>query len=200
MKPFKHLRTILKHKRLVFYNSCKLGILYRGLVHDLSKFRPSEFIRSSKSYLGNKTPTIKERENNDGYSYIAVYHTNRNKHHWQYWLDYNSKEILVKKFPYKYALEYIADIMSASKTYNPKNYNGTVVLEYFKKHCVNYLLHPMTKAFIIECLNIYIDKGFKGIKKRVTKKIYFKLDLEYDDIIKLPFDNNWKNLLAYKEE
>ena len=38
---FKHLHTVNKHKWLVFKFACKVGIPWRGLVHDLSKYSPT---------------------------------------------------------------------------------------------------------------------------------------------------------------
>ena len=43
MKHLKYLCYVLRHKWYVFIECCKLGIPVRGLVHDLSKFRPSEW-------------------------------------------------------------------------------------------------------------------------------------------------------------
>ena len=41
---FGHLKTITKHKWVVFKLSIKAGIPIRGLLHDLSKYSPTEFI------------------------------------------------------------------------------------------------------------------------------------------------------------
>ena len=39
----KHLKLITKHKWVVFILCCKIGIPWRGLVHDLSKYpQPKE--------------------------------------------------------------------------------------------------------------------------------------------------------------
>ena len=40
---FKHIILISKHKWLVFKFSCKLGIPFRGFMHDWSKFSIDEF-------------------------------------------------------------------------------------------------------------------------------------------------------------
>lgn len=45
-----HTKTVLKHKWVVFKLCCKAGIPWRGLVHDLSKFSPTEFWESAKYY------------------------------------------------------------------------------------------------------------------------------------------------------
>ena len=42
-KHLKYLSYVMRHKWFVFVECCKLGIPFRGLVHDLSKFSPSEW-------------------------------------------------------------------------------------------------------------------------------------------------------------
>ena len=122
MKFFKHLWVVLKHKHNVTYYASKLGIFWTGFVHDLTKFTPTEFGLSVKYFHGKKSPTIVERADNDNFSYICVAHTGRNKHHWQYWVDYTRYEMVVNRIPYKHSLEYVADVLSASKVYNPKDF------------------------------------------------------------------------------
>lgn len=58
----KHFKLVSKHKLLVFKFSLKLGIPFRGLMHDLSKFSFTEFFESVKYYDGKISPIIKSRE------------------------------------------------------------------------------------------------------------------------------------------
>ena len=51
-----HLHTINKHRWLVFKLCCKAGITFRGLVHDLSKYSPTEFWESVKYFQGSYSP------------------------------------------------------------------------------------------------------------------------------------------------
>ena len=39
----KHFNLVTRHRWVVFKLCCKAGIPWRGLVHDLSKFSPTEF-------------------------------------------------------------------------------------------------------------------------------------------------------------
>ena len=55
---FMHLNTINKHKFLVFKLSIKAGIPIRGLLHDLSKFTPTEFLEGVKYYNKRRSPKI----------------------------------------------------------------------------------------------------------------------------------------------
>ena len=43
MKYIKYLRYLIIHKFWVFIYCCQYGLYWRGIIHDLSKFLPSEF-------------------------------------------------------------------------------------------------------------------------------------------------------------
>ena len=122
MKFFKHLFTVIKHKHYVFLNACRLHIPFLGFKHDLTKFHPTEFFRSVKYFAGDKSPTIVEREYNNGISKITLHHTLRNKHHWHAHVDFLPRGIIIAPIDYRHSLEYVADILSASKVYMKKNY------------------------------------------------------------------------------
>ena len=189
---FGHYRNVFHHKNLVLIYSFKVGIPFQGIKHDLSKFRFSELLPSIKYYSGNVTPCIKERMNNDMYSSIAVNHTNRNKHHFEYRIDIYKGNLLLKKIPFKHCLEYIIDGISASKTYNKKNYNTSIPLNYFNERKSHYLMHPATKEFITTCYTIYKESGFKNLKKKKLKKLYYSVNQKYENVyeVKINFENN----------
>ena len=86
LNVFRHIKTVMTHKFYVFIFACKAGIPFRGLVHDMSKFSPSEFFESVKYYQGNGSPISAAKKEN-GYSKAWLHHKGRNKHHWQYWYD-----------------------------------------------------------------------------------------------------------------
>ena len=46
--PIGHFKTITKHRHAVIRHCFKAGILWRGLLHDLSKYSPAEFIAGAK--------------------------------------------------------------------------------------------------------------------------------------------------------
>ena len=189
MKFFKHLWVVIKHKSNVLYYASKLGIFWTGLVHDLTNFSPTEFNRSVKYFHGKKSPTIVERASHDNFSYICVAHTGRNKHHWQYWVDYTRWEIVVNKIPFRHALEYVADVLSASKVYNPKDFNFMVALDYFKEHSKTNLMHPATKEFFLWCIKEAHDNGFKAVKKKISKAKYIEISNKYTPTIIVPITN-----------
>ena len=55
--PFRaHLHTVNRHRRLVRHYCFKLGLVWQGLTHDLSKYSPTEFWRGVKYYQGWRSP------------------------------------------------------------------------------------------------------------------------------------------------
>ena len=110
----KHFKLITKHKWVVFKLCCKLRLFWRGLVHDLSKYSPTEFWESVKYYEGNRSPIVSCKQDK-GYSESWLHHKGRNKHHSEYWVDMNAPE-KTPIMPYKYTAEMICDKLAAGIT------------------------------------------------------------------------------------
>ncbi len=168
----KHFHTVNKHRFLVFINSIRCGIPYRGLVHDLSKYSPTEFLISARNYSGIRSPIANERKEEFGYSKAFIHHTRKNKHHFEYWVDVTTGDIILCPMPYKYALESCCDMISASKVYNGKNFTTDKPLEFFLRAKEKSMMHSATKEFITSVLTRYKETGFKNIKRKDTKKLY----------------------------
>ena len=67
MKAYEHFCTITHHKRLVMKGCFKVGLYKQGLLHDLSKYTPVEFLVGCRYYQGTRSPNNAEREEK-GYS------------------------------------------------------------------------------------------------------------------------------------
>ena len=50
MKAWKHFCTINHHKILVMRGCFQVGLIRQGLLHDLSKYSPTEFIVGCRYY------------------------------------------------------------------------------------------------------------------------------------------------------
>lgn len=109
---FGHLNTVNKHRFLVFKLSIKAGIPLRGFLHDLSKYSPQEFFEGVKYFNDNVSP-IKICKKEKGYSKAWLHHKGRNKHHFEYWYDFNTPD-KTPIIPYKYTVELICDNIAAS--------------------------------------------------------------------------------------
>ena len=155
-----HFRTITKHRHKVISHCRKAGILWQGLRHDLSKYSPTEFIPGAKFYLGTRSPNEGEREVY-GYSLAWMHHKGRNRHHFEYWTDYNPKTKLVEpvKMPLKYVAEMFCDRVAASKIYQGKNYTDDSPLKYFMNGKQRRKIHPETSELIEKMLTILAEQG-----------------------------------------
>ena len=91
MKSIEHLKTINRHKLTVMKLCFKAGLYRQGLLHDLSKYTPVEFLTGARYYQGTRSPNAAEREIR-GYSSAWLHHKGRNKHHLEYWIDYSLDE------------------------------------------------------------------------------------------------------------
>ena len=76
IKAWKHFCTITKHKNLVLVGCFKVGLYRQGLLHDLSKYSPTEFLVGCKYYKGYMSPNNAEREDK-GYSSAWLHHKGR---------------------------------------------------------------------------------------------------------------------------
>lgn len=168
--PIKHFKTITKHRHKVIYNCFKAGIPLRGLLHDLSKYMPQEFIAGAKYYKGNKSPNEGEREL-FGYSSAWLHHKGRNKHHFEYWTDYNpvQKKVMPVKMPRKFVAEMFCDRVAASMIYQGKNYTDAFPLEYFNRGKENRFIHKETSEELEMLLTMLSEKGYKETFKFVKK-------------------------------
>ena len=96
----------------------KIGLYKQGILHDLSKYSPSEFWVGVKYYQGTQSPNNAEREAL-GYSSAWLHHKGRNRHHYEYWLDYTATgkrgEIVPVPMPDRYIAEMLSDRNAASK-------------------------------------------------------------------------------------
>lgn len=160
-----HTKTIIKHKWMVFKFACRAGIPWRGLVHDLSKFSPTEFGESIKYYVGTHSP-ITEAKKDKGYSDAWLHHKGRNKHHLEYWIDYEANPI-VPVIPYKYIVEKVCDDLSAGKVYNGKNWTKDTQYNYYMRQRQYVLINPKIDNFLCD---IYSQVKIDGINKTIKKK------------------------------
>ena len=176
---FGHLRTVGKHRALVRKHCFKLGLYYQGLTHDLSKYSPTEFLAGIKYYQGDKSPNFAERIANNGYSYAWLHHKGRNKHHLEYWIDYDLSDkegatMAGLEMPPKYLAEMFCDRLAASKTYRGNEYKDSDPYEYFTSVRSHYIIHPKTEAALEKILLILKDEGEEAAFSYVKKEILGK--------------------------
>ncbi|MBC5687611.1 catalase [Mediterraneibacter sp. NSJ-55] len=176
MKALQHFCTITRHKILVMKECFQVGLYRQGLLHDLSKYSWTEFKIGCKFYQGSRSPNNAEREA-IGYSSAWLHHKGRNKHHYEYWIDYGldgEKGMIGMKMPVKYVVEMFLDRIAACKVYKGEEYTDRSPLEYYLKGKGEYLMHPDTQALLEKLLRMLAKEGeektYRYIRTNILRK------------------------------
>lgn len=173
MNAINHFKTITNHKLLVMIGCFKVGLYKQGLLHDLSKYSWIEFSAGIKYYKGNISPNGVQKEI-EGLSEAWLHHKGRNKHHFEYWIDYgvNPREGLKgMEMPLKYVIEMFIDRVSASKNYLKDKYSDKSPLEYYEARKDYYVLHYKTKETLEMLLNKLANDGEKKTFKFIKENL-----------------------------
>ena len=173
-----HLRTVVRHRELVMIGCFRVGLYRQGLLHDLSKFSPTEFLVGARYFQGNRSPNNAERED-IGYSSSWLHHKGRNRHHFEYWVDYNLRgkdgesPLVPVKMPGRFVVEMLMDRIAASKVYLGDAYTDKSPLGYFDGGRARKFMHPETAALLEKLLRMLAEKGedytFSYIRGKLSK-------------------------------
>lgn len=150
----RYLWATMRHKWFVFLAGIKLGLpLWRSIVHDWSKFLPSELPHYEREFFGDKGDP-------DGFAVAWLWHQNRHPHHPEFWITRSdhthggadgSTTDGCLPMPTVYVKEMIADWMGASMAYTGTwNMQSWLVENLPKKR-----LHPTTRIEVINLLCQY---------------------------------------------
>lgn len=164
-KAIQHFILITRHRFIVFKLCVRAGIPWRGFVHDLSKYSPTEFIESVKFYQGNYSPISKARKEL-GCSKAWLHHKGRNKHHFEYWYDFWTEE-KAAIIPYQYTVEMICDHIAASMVYNGEQYRDCDPYEYMMSHSKN---SYMNEKIYHMTMCVYKQLAEEGLRKTICKR------------------------------
>ena len=190
MKAIRHFITITHHKILVMQGCFRIGLYKQGLLHDMSKYSPTEFLVGCRYYKGYMSPNNAERADR-GYSSAWLPHRHQALHS-QARINTVQRStvdgiaahtglerLVVRAYfisPFKFAVlvcEMFIDRVSASKNYQKEKYTDKSALEYYEKSVDHYMIHPDTKAMLEYLLVMLSVKGekytYSYIKKEVLK-------------------------------
>ncbi len=154
-----YFKYVMRHKYFVF-RACALtgASFWLGLIHDLSKFRPSEWVPYAHTfYAADGTNQYKPTVEFD----IAwVKHQHRNPHHHQHWTLLNDDgTIELLPMPEKYVREMIADWIGAGMAIHGRN----EVHGWFHANKSKMRLHKDTETLIYKVLQEVLEQvGFRG--------------------------------------
>ena len=159
-RPWLHFRTITKHRHNVIIHCWKAGILWRGLIHDLSNTVRQNSSGVPVFIVGHHSPIVEERKT-FGFSKAWLNHKGRNKHHLEYWTDYclKTKTLVGVQMPIKYFVEMICDRMAASNTYNGDAYTDASPLEYHERIGHANIIHSTTDVLLQHALTLLANEG-----------------------------------------
>lgn len=158
----KYLSYVVRHKWFVLCACWKRGLYWQGVVHDWSKFLPSEWFPYAAFFYGPKLPEwheVSAGQRMAGYPYELtktyrsdqfdlawLKHQHRSPHHWQHWvLREDSGDTKLLRMPHKYVLEMLSDWDGAGRAITGKS-GGTSA--WYAKNRAKILLHWETRTFV----------------------------------------------------
>ena len=161
-----HLKTVCRHRYEVFKQCWACGIGWQGFIHDLSKFGPVEFISSARYFQGNRSPIEAEKEA-IGYSNAWLHHKGHNKHHWEYWTDFDATDgrVLAAEIPIRYVIEMVCDWIGAGKAYLKNEWTQASPKAHYVKMRPGRHFHPNTDKLLIEFVDLISDQGLDAFHK-----------------------------------
>lgn len=97
---WRYFKYVMRHKWFVLVASFRIGgSIFRAIIHDLSKFMPSEWFAYADYFYGGSWPArnsihgdmrnlpIKTAEDvQEAFDIAWLVHQRRNRHHWQWWV------------------------------------------------------------------------------------------------------------------
>ena len=168
---WKHFKTVMKHKKVVFRECKACGIAWQGFVHDLSKFSHAEFAPSAKYFQGNRSPIDAEKEA-IGYSSAWMHHKGHNPHHWEYWTDFDKDgTIIANPIPTKYVIEMVCDWVGAGMVYAKGTWKQSDPLDYYNKVRAGRHFNPKTEELILKLLVCIKEKGLSEFHKMARAEL-----------------------------
>ncbi|MGN1119242.1 MAG: DUF5662 family protein, partial [Oscillospiraceae bacterium] len=108
-----------------------------------------------------------------------MHHKGRNRHHFEYWTDYNPvvKRVEPVKMPLRFVVEMFCDRVAASKIYRGAEYKDTDPLDYFEKGRPRRSIHPETSELLEKLLRMLSEQGEE--KTFAYIRSLLKVDKEY---------------------
>lgn len=173
-----HFCLITKHKWVVFKLCVKVGQPWRGLVHDLSKYSPTEFWEGVKYFNGGHSPIV-DCKKKEGYSKAWLHHRGRNRHHLEYWVDVKAPE-KTPIMPYKFVAEMLCDKLAAGIIYMGKDWTKEYELQYWLKERGEEEVNEQIKLLITDFFTQVSKDGInKVLTKKNIKELYKKYCIDY---------------------
>lgn len=140
MMYWNYFKYVINHKWNVFIECWSLGLFTHSFTHDLSKFRPDEFLPYMRHFYGTPVDQDQADEWKAAFDRAWLLHQNRNRHHWQHWVDANGTSFVMSD---KYIRQMIADWKGI----------GDTAQDYYATNKDQMNLHPDTILILEEMLS-----------------------------------------------
>jgi hypothetical protein len=140
---WEYFKYVANHKWNVFLECWSLGIWTHAFTHDLSKFYPDEFIPYAHNFYGTPVDQDQADEWKHNFDRSWLLHQNRNRHHWQHWVD-------AKGTPFRMSDKYIKQMIADWKGMARKF--GDTVQSYYTMNKDEMSLHFDTRKRLEELL------------------------------------------------
>jgi hypothetical protein len=162
-----YLLYVLRHKWFVFLACRRLHVpLWRAIIHDWTKFLPSEWFPYVRSFY-NPDGSKRETRTDDGtldsstvaqeFAAAWLHHQKYNPHHWQYWVVINDEDGTVAlPMPTVYIREMVADWDGAGRAITGKS----DPVGWYRRNGHKMIMHKSTR-FVLENIleNYYGARG-----------------------------------------
>jgi hypothetical protein len=155
VKYWAYFKYAMRHKWYVFLECWKLGIPWLGIIHDMSKFYPSEWMPYMRHFFnsdGSLRPKTRDKTGyykptdtgDDDFDGAWFLHQKRNKHHWQWWiLPEDSEGLKTIPMPERYMKEMLADWRGAGRAQGTPDTPG-----WYRANGHKLQLHSVSRAWI----------------------------------------------------
>lgn len=145
-----YLKYVLRHKWFVLVATSKIRApLWRAIIHDLSKFSPSEWFPYAETFYA--PDGSKQYKESQEFAQAWNCHQKRNRHHWQFWLitwDRGTTEPMPMEYDSIY--EMVADWMGAGRAITGK----WETKEWYLKNKDKIIIHPASRSLVEAILQV----------------------------------------------
>ena len=174
IKKVRKAETRLKHKRncIIKTHNKRTWKWSESKIWEILNWQSNMM---EKTLMDGKSSPITNCKRERGYSKAWLHHKGKNKHHHEYWYDYETTDE-VPVIPYKYTVEMICDQLAAGITYNGKNWRKDTQLKYWRNVENRRKINPRIANMLDE---VYVQVSKQGIDKVINKKNLKELYKKY---------------------
>lgn len=171
------LYATVVHKWHVYYAGRRLGVgRWQLLIHDLSKFRPREFVPYGKFFYSRpgagwlKAVTDPQHQPHMLAGWLS--HIQRNPHHWQHWCLINGASVVASRgttvevnpidalpMPRKYVFEMLADWMAAGRAYQGEYPKSIADWKWWQESKDSIVLHEISRIHLTDAIMCWFYPG-----------------------------------------